>query len=254
MTAAIGGVCPRGGREFLEEACEGVMRPGGLTLTARALGRCALGAGARVLDLGCGAGVSVGYLRDALGLRATGLDTSRTALEQGLRRDAGLVLVQSSASALPFASGSLAAILAECSLSLVPERASVLSECRRVLAPGGKLVVTDLYARDPGAVAPLRALPVACGAEMTTQEGLTREIEAQGFRVEVWEDHSPRLAELACRLVMAGGSARDVWLRPGASEDEGRRVVEAVRRARPGYFLLVATSRGEVPSTRREGR
>jgi arsenite methyltransferase len=241
MTAAIGGACPRGEPGALEEACGGVMRPGGLALTARALGHCALGAGARVLDLGCGTGVTVGYLREALGLGALGLDASRGALERGLRRDAALPLVQASASALPLATGSVAAILAECCLSLMRERAKVLSECRRVLAPGGWFVISDLYARGPGVAAPLRSLPAACGTEMTRREDLTRELEEQGFRVEMWEDHSPRLTELAARLVMAGGSVRDVWVRPGASEDEGQRVVEAIRRARPGYFLLVAT-------------
>ncbi len=246
MTVAIGGARQSGERGALDEAGGVVMRPGGLALTARALGHCAFGAGARVLDLGCGTGVTVDYLRGSLALGAIGVDSSRKALERGAQRNAALPLVQGSGSDLPFASGSVAAILAECSLSLMPERERVLAECWRVLAPGGRLVVTDLYAREPGVLAPLRSLPVACGAEMTTREDLSRQLEDQGFRVEVWEDHSPMLAEFAVRLVMAGGSLQAVWVRRGVSPDEEGRIADAVRRARPGYFLLVATKEPEA--------
>ena len=238
---APAGACPSCERGALDEAGRGVLRPGGLALTTRVLGHCALANGARVLDLGCGTGVSVGHLRRALGLGAIGVDSSRKALERGSRRDAAVPLVQGSGSDLPLASGSVDAVLAECSLSVMLERERVLAECWRVLVPGGRLAITDLFARAPGAAAPLRALPVACGAGMTTREELARQLEDQGFRVEVWEDHSYMLAELAVRLVMAGGSLRDVWVRPGVSPDEEGRVVEAVRRARPGYLLLVAT-------------
>jgi len=219
------------------------MRPGGLALTARAMGHCAFGAGARVLDLGCGTGVSVGYLRGSLGLCAIGVDSSRRALERGSQKDTALPLVQASGSDLPLAGGSVTVVLAECSLSVMPDRERVLAECWRVLAPGGRLVITDLYARDPGVAAPLRSLPVACGAGMTTREDLTSALEELGFRVDVWEDHSPSLTEFAFRLVMAGGCLQETWVRRGASQDEGTRIVEAVRRARPGYFLLAATRR-----------
>ncbi len=246
MTVAIGGARQSGEREALDEAGGGVMRPGGLALTARALGHCAFGANARVLDLGCGTGVTVDYLRGSLALGAIGVDSSRRALERGARRNAALPLVQGSGSELPLASGSVAAVLAECSLSLMPERERVLAECWRVLAPGGKLVITDLYAREPGALAPLRSLPVACGAEMTTRAELARQLEDRGFRVELWEDHSPMLAEFAFRLVMAGGSLQAIWARRGVSPDEEVRIGDAVRSARPGYFLLVATKQREA--------
>jgi ubiquinone/menaquinone biosynthesis C-methylase UbiE len=248
MTESLGFACRRD-RRPLDEAGGGVMRPGGLALTARALGYCALDAGARVLDLGCGTGVTVGYLRESLGLQAIGVDASRGALERGLRREAH-PLVQGSGSDLPLASGSMAAVLAECSLSIMPPGGRILAECWRVLAPGGRLAITDLYAREPRAMALLRSSPVACGAGMTTREELETQLEGHGLRVELWEDHSPALAEFAFRLIMAGGSPQMVWVRPGASQDEERRVADAVRSARPGYFLLVARKEREA----RQGR
>jgi len=242
----VGGACHGGERGALEEIGRGVLRPGGLALTARALEHCELGPGARVLDLGCGTGATVDHLRCALALGAIGVDSSRGALERGSRRNAATPLVLGLGRDLPLASESVAAVLAECSLCLMAPRERVLAECWRVLAPGGKLVVTDLYARDAGVVAPLGSLPVACGAGMTTREDLSRELEEQGFRVVVWEDHSPMLAEFAARLIMAGGSLQEVWVRRGVDKEEEGRIVEAVRRARPGYFLLVATKEREA--------
>jgi len=50
------------------------LRPGGLELTRRSLALCDLPAGARVVDIGCGTGVTVHYLRRHCRLRAFGLD------------------------------------------------------------------------------------------------------------------------------------------------------------------------------------
>jgi SAM-dependent methyltransferase len=144
----------------------------------------------------------------------------------------------------------MTAVLAECSLSVMPAGERILSECWRVLAPGGRLAITDLYAREPRAMASLRSLPVACGAGMTTREELATRLEGQGFRVVLWEDHSPVLAEFAFRLIMAGGSPQRVWVRAGASQDEEGRIAEAVRKVRPGYFMLVARKKREA----RQGR
>jgi arsenite methyltransferase len=52
------------------------IRPGGLALTERAMALCALPAGARVLDVGCGAGATVEYLIARRRLTAAGADPS----------------------------------------------------------------------------------------------------------------------------------------------------------------------------------
>ena len=41
-----------------------LLRPGGTELTARAVGFCCLTPGAQMLDLGCGSGVSLRFLRE----------------------------------------------------------------------------------------------------------------------------------------------------------------------------------------------
>ncbi len=243
MTTAAAEICARAVElETADETGRGVMRPGGLFLTSKAIRSCGFQPGARVVDLGCGTGVSVEYLRDSLGLAAIGIDSHPGALKRGLRRNAQVPLVLGSAAALPFADQSMAGVLMECSLSVMGAEAKVLAECARVLTPGGRLAISDLYSRTPGERLPLSAPWGSCAARMATREELELALRAHGFCIEVWEDHSRLLAELACRLVMASDSLSTTWARPSEARGERRPGAE-LKRARPGYFLLAAVKR-----------
>jgi len=128
------------------------LRPGGLILTKRIVDYCTFVQGAKVVDVGCGAGFTVEYLRDLCSLDAVGVDLSETLLKQGKERVPDLPLLRAAGEKLPFADGSVAGVLAECSLSVVEDIGMVLAECSRILAPGGKLAITDLYIRDAGSI------------------------------------------------------------------------------------------------------
>ncbi len=209
------------------------LRPGGPQLTAQAISYCNLRQGARVLDLGCGCGASVEYLRK-LGLRAVGIDFHvRTP-------NSSLFVAQSEAACMPIASESMDAVLAECSLSLMDKREEVLAECSRVLTKNGRLAITDMYSRNPAAVPGLRALPNASVSGMIVREELEAELEGHGFLVERWEDHSQVLKQLLFRALMKGETLDQLWTGDGIGKEEAQRISEAVRSARPGYFLLVA--------------
>ncbi len=102
--------------------------------------------GARVLDLGGGPGwVSELLLR--LGLRPVTLDLSPSLLRLGQDRlaRAGLPsrLVRSDMTALPFADGTFEAAIVVDALHHVPDVAAALREARRVLSPGGRLVLAE---------------------------------------------------------------------------------------------------------------
>jgi SAM-dependent methyltransferase len=101
--------------------------------------------GARVLDLGCGAGRFVAASRDA-GASAVGVEIAQAALDRAARNVPGadLRLVEPDGS-LPLDHASVDVVWCSEVLEHVPDTAHVLLEVRRVLRPGGRLLVTVPY-------------------------------------------------------------------------------------------------------------
>src|SRR5271157_1332633 len=122
------------------------IRPGGTTLTGRALDACGLAPGAHVADIGCGAGGTLEHLERAGVFSPVGLDCSETLLREALHRVTEGRLAGGLAEALPFKSASFDALFCECVLSVVGERAAALGEFGRVLKRGGFLVISDVFA------------------------------------------------------------------------------------------------------------
>jgi arsenite methyltransferase len=228
----------------LQAVTGSALRPGGLELTQRALSFCDLPVGARVVDIGCGTGLTVRYLRRHRRLKAFGLDRSSGLLGQVRQRDNGLPLVQGVAQRLPFRDCCLAAVMCECVLSLVEDSHAAWCEFYRVLVPGGLLVLADVYARVPEHAGGLTSLPVTCclkGAR--SRDELVGRMHQSGFTVIAWEDHSEALRRLAAQLVFACGSLQTLWETTAAGASVNA-YPSAIQRARPGYFLSVARKEG----------
>jgi arsenite methyltransferase len=219
-----------------------VIRPGGFALTDRGLARCRLRADARVLDIGCGAGGSVDYLRRRHDLAAVGLDLSASLLAEGLQTHGNLPLVRGRAEQLPMADGIVEAVLCECVLSLSPRPQAVLQEAWRILQPGGALVLTDVYARAADPSVRRGESPVTCCLQGAVDAStVKRRIAAAGFEMLLWEDHSQMLKQLAAHLILTYGSLDAFWSTvagPDAAPEMSRCV--GASGGRPGYYLLVA--------------
>ena len=242
-------------QEALWKVTGEVVRPGGLEMTDRLVELCGFRAGDRVLDAGCGAGAAVERLRSR-GLKALGIDPSEVLLEKARRRfrnkddllepEASFSppFARAAAEALPFPDACLQGVLCECVLSLTDSMEGALKELHRVLAPGGSLGVTDVYAslpRDPAREPPW---PVRC----CLQGAVTRrEVEAKmrqaAFEVLVWEDRTQALKELAARLVWAFGSLEGFW-NSVCPEPGETGLTRRASEGRPGYYLLVARKVG----------
>jgi SAM-dependent methyltransferase len=100
-------------------------------------------AGRRILDAGCGSGPLSAALRDR-GAVVTGIDSSAGMLELARRRlggDADLRVVDL-ADPLPFADGAFDDVIASLVLHYLEDWGPTLAELRRVLAPGGRLLVS----------------------------------------------------------------------------------------------------------------
>jgi SAM-dependent methyltransferase len=107
-----------------------------------------------VLDVGCGGGGLL--LRDALasGVAVTGLDHSAEMVRLAEERAPRARVVVGTAEQLPFADAAFTAISMSIVFFFLTDPVGVLRECRRVLAPGGRLAV---YATAPA----LRGTPAA---------------------------------------------------------------------------------------------
>jgi SAM-dependent methyltransferase len=133
--------------------------------------------GGAVLDAGCGTG---GFLAWAMGAggfeRGSGIDVSPDAIELARRRVPGADLHVAPVAELPFADGSFDLVTLNDVLQHVPEAdvARSLSEIRRVLRPGGALLVRTGGAR--------RERRERADWRAYDRESLTREVERGGLR------------------------------------------------------------------------
>ncbi len=103
-----------------------------------------------VLDVGSGLGETARFLANEYGCRVSGVDLSTKLARQALEvNDSDAEFVTGDAERLPFKSNCFSAVVSECSLCLFPEFGTGLEEIQRVLAPGGRLGVTDIVTKGP---------------------------------------------------------------------------------------------------------
>ncbi|TDC21001.1 methyltransferase domain-containing protein [Streptomyces sp. 8K308] len=96
--------------------------------------------GAAVADIGCGTGLAVAELAER-GAAAMGFDIDERMLAAARARRPGADLRRGDALALPLPDGALAGYRADRLLHALPEPARAVREARRVLAPGGRIVL-----------------------------------------------------------------------------------------------------------------
>jgi ubiquinone/menaquinone biosynthesis C-methylase UbiE len=105
----------------------------------------ALRRGERVLDVGCGTGIVARLAAEAVGPEGSvaGLDVEpgMLAVARSAAAGAGIEWIEASAESIPLPDASVDAVLCQMSLQFVPDRARALEEMRRVLVPGGRIVL-----------------------------------------------------------------------------------------------------------------
>lgn len=191
-----------------QEAGGMALRPGGLALTERGVALCGFASGARVADVGCGPGATLGLLAGR-GFAALGIDPDPVFLDQARQEAPAAVLIQAQAQALPLPEACLDGLVCECVLSTLDRPEAALAEMARVLRPGGRVLLTDLYVRGAASGAPV---PGCLAGAVSREQGEGR-LLAAGLRPLVFEDHGRALRELAGRLIFAHGSLELFWQR-----------------------------------------
>ncbi|MEM8703237.1 MAG: methyltransferase domain-containing protein [Pseudomonadota bacterium] len=107
-----------------------------------------------VLDVGSGMGGPARYLARQYGCRVSGLDLTESRV-LGARRLTDLAGLseridfnRGNALDMPFEAASFDAVVSQETFLHVPDKATLLSECARVLKPGGRIAFTDILVTD----------------------------------------------------------------------------------------------------------
>jgi SAM-dependent methyltransferase len=221
-----------------------------------------VGAGVRVLDVGCGTGTLCAAAA-ARGARPTGVDLADGMVAAARRAHPELEFVAGDAEALPCADGGFDAALGAFVVNHVPRPERLAAELRRVLGPGGRVALAmwgppervpflGLFeeAMRAAGVRPADALPPGPAAFRFAAPGALRALLAgAGFeRVEVSE-HEVRYAVADAGDLWHGvhtGSVRTAAQLRALDDDERARVRAALeelldeRRAGGGLELETA--------------
>jgi ubiquinone/menaquinone biosynthesis C-methylase UbiE len=106
-------------------------------------------AGERVLIVGVGTGLDLPHLPPHASYEAVDLTPAmlRRAERRAARLGLPLVALEASAAALPFEDAHFDAVILHLILAVVPDPLAALGEVRRVLKPGGRVVVWDKMRR-----------------------------------------------------------------------------------------------------------
>jgi SAM-dependent methyltransferase len=234
----------------------GELHPGGKALTRRAFELVGLGAGDRMLDIGSGDGTSVLLAAGEHGCRGVGVEYGDGAVAEARHRaeEQGLAdrleFVPGDAGSLPFADAEFDVVLSECSLCVFSDKARAVAEMGRVLAPGGRLALSDVVAEVDRLPDALRGAmgAIACVGEALPPRAHRELLERAGLRVVAEEDRSADAIAMADRITDRLRGAKIVGLDGMIPVEGGVRAAlelvaearEAIADGRIGYSLLHA--------------
>ncbi|WP_329062070.1 SAM-dependent methyltransferase [Streptomyces sp. NBC_01429] len=169
-----------------------------------------------VLDLGCGVGGPGLRVVAHTGARVTGISISEEQIKTAnrLADEAGLadraVFQHGDAMKLPFAEGSFDAVMALESLCHMPDRQQVLTDVARVLVPGGRIVLTDVFERHPRKAVRHPGIDKFCRDLMSTTADIDDYVallHRSGLRLrgilDITEQTTLRLAEELAKVATA---------------------------------------------------
>lgn len=99
----------------------------------------------RILDLGCGTGWFTRKIAQTWPCQVTGVDLSPGMIKQASEwSEQGIELMVADAESLPFPSNSFDVVFSNLMVQWCDDPRTVFAECRRVLRPGGRLVLSTL--------------------------------------------------------------------------------------------------------------
>ena len=228
--------------------------PSASRLRARSYELLSLVPGSTVVDVGCGAGRAVAELAER-GVHAVGVDPDPWMLAAARERWSAAEFRQAGAEDLPFADGSVRGYRADKVFHVLREPGGAVAEARRVLCPGGRIVLVgqdwDAIMIDSDDAALTRTIVHARADLLGTPragrqyrnlllnggfDDVTVEVHTSVFTDPAMLSLLTRLAEPACASGAVSRDQADEWLA------EQRRRAEADRFLIAIPFFVAAAS------------
>ncbi len=186
-----------------------------------------------LLDAGCGLGGRLGMLSAEMpGTRLCGveLDVENAGIAGAVCPEAEIVA--GDICALPYTDGEFDAVLCECVLSLTNDPPAALAEIRRVLSPGGILLLGDLCTQ--GSTPPEK---IGRGKGLLFSFGwMDSALIRAGFRILELRDCQEELLGMAARMILDGSFG-------GCTDKETAMIL---KRHRAGYGLWTVKKEAEL--------
>ncbi|MER6138671.1 methyltransferase domain-containing protein [Streptomyces sparsogenes] len=211
--------------------------------------------GSTVVDVGCGAGRAVAELAER-GVHAVGVDTDPRMLAAARERWPAAEFREAGAEDLPFADGSVHGYRADKVFHILREPGRAVAEARRVLRPGGRIVLVgqdwDAILIDSDDAALTRTIVHARADLLGTPragrqyrnmlldggfEDVTVEVHTGVFTDPAMLSLATRLAEPACTSGAVSRHQADKWLAEQRRRAETDRFLVAIP-----FFVAAATA------------
>lgn len=200
--------------------------------------------GERILDIGSGIGGPARWIASHYGCHVTGIDLTKAFCEAAVTLTEATALtdrvtiVNGSALELPFADASFDRAYSQNVIMNIADKPRFYREARRVLKPGGILVLSNLAQGPAGdAIYPTPWAETAAASFLATPDETRAEIEAAGLKIRSFRDTTadglPALLSLRKKIetegmpklgpiVFMGSRMREYQLNTIRNTEEGR--------------------------------
>lgn len=230
-----------------------ILRPGEFDITDRCIELAGLKKGDKILDIGCGEGDTLNHLVKDFGMEGEGIDMSLPRIQTAKEKYPDIEVKFGDGEFLEnYSSFTFDGVLMECSLSMINLPDEALHEAYCVLKKGGKLLISDLYKKDPDDMQ-LKAMKIEAvrQSHIPHKEGdceehkprfvdfrldgvffekpLKAQLEEIGYKVLAFEDRSADLDNYVAQTLMDEGTLDNIC---ADKKVLGQKNI--------GYFLLVA--------------
>lgn len=240
-----------------------IFHPGDRTLTKLMIELAGFKEGDRILDMGCGDGETLTFMREEYGIKPYGCDMDQNMLDRALARDPQLKLRHTEGVELDYPSYYFDGVIMECSFSLMSRHDELLHELYCIMKPGARMAISDLYIINPD---PTRAAEAYLNARaildrpredsdcdnsplypspyildgMFMQDKFIDIVRDTGFEIVAFKDKTPELRDFYAQALMDHGSIEKFF---EATLPEGSEPCNFCR-TKPGkntgYFVMVA--------------